>query len=114
MAILLTTPLDTGDIDSVDYAEAKMLEFVWDGNSEQMRLLMQYGNTVSGEWIPGKPFNGPVYSNPQYHLITGQAYVDCVSEYCTCSGTPVLVYENVKNILYQYLVDQDIYPGTIV
>lgn len=112
MPILLTTPLNTGDIDSVNYNEVKILEMTWVGEQSFLRVLIQYGNTVNSAWVAGKNFNGPVKQNPCYHVIEGQDYIDLMGT--VCSGTDVNVYGAIKEALYVYLNNKGLYSGTII
>ena len=110
MPILLTTPLSTGDIDG-SYNEVKIVEMRWYGERQTIRVTVEYGNTVDGVWVSGKPFQGPIKQNPQYHTVTGADYLTMVTT--AASSAEALVYADVKDILYAYLMNQGLYPGTI-
>jgi len=54
----LTTPLPVGDLDpNGPYSQVKIVrqEHIMDpaGSDNYIQMLLQYGNTVDGEWIPG-------------------------------------------------------------
>ena len=90
MPILLTTPFNPGDVDpGATYAEAKITEFrIGIEHRKRIEVLVELGNTVDGEWVPGKvpahsvliedlrestPYTDVIMANPQ--LYGGMALV---------------------------------------
>lgn len=111
MPIVLDTPLSTGDIDG-SYDEVKIVEMRWLGERSTIRLIVEYGNTVNGTWVPGKAFTGAVNQNPKTHLIVDADYTAMVSTLSSAQGAPL--YGEIKDALYDYLLNKGLYPGTIV
>jgi hypothetical protein len=51
----LTTPVETGDLDTVDYAELQIVRMTHLSlpDAESIVVDLQYGNTVNGVWVEG-------------------------------------------------------------
>lgn len=111
MPILLTNPLNPGDIDTTQYLEVKIVQMLWDAEQNLIRLKCQYGNTVNGAWTVGKDFHGATRQNPEFHFIQGADYITVLSS--TASGEDQLIYNKVRDTLYDYLMTKGVYSGTI-
>jgi len=99
MPVTLTAAVKPGDLDSVDYAEAKITAFVMYLNQKQMEIIVEWGNTVDGKWEQGL--------KPKSHIVlTGDDYDAVVADNAT-------TYAAVKSDLYQYLIDEGIVAGTV-
>lgn len=115
----LTTPINTGDLDSSTYAQAKITRLMQDSNRGSLRVNIEYGNTVDGEWQRGK--GAPSGKSPMANL-DGAEYetlVDTAVPQVALSdpgdpnyvqvdvgGTPVWVektYVAVKRGIYEHL-----------
>lgn len=112
MPVLLTNPLNPGDIDVTQYSEVKITQMLWDAEQNLIRLKCQYGNTVNGVWTPGKDFHGATRQNPEFHFIQGEDYFTILTS--TASGENQLIYNKVRDTLYDYLMNKGIYSGTVV
>lgn len=68
----LTTAVSTGDLADSDYAQVKIVRQLKDSYRNEIKLELEYGNTVDGNWIGGMLPNGKQPS----HTISGQDYAD--------------------------------------
>lgn len=105
MPIQLTKSFDPGDIDpEVAYAQVKIVSYIVDIISRTLRMNCEYGNTVTGVWTPGKvPITAIELNSAAFLPLMLQAVVQGET-----------VYNAVSRVLYQHLIDEEIYPGTIV
>lgn len=110
MPIQLQTPFNIGAADpNSPYSQVKILEFTLRPTLHQIRLLTQYGNTVGGVWVSGVGVSN----------ITVREYVINDGDYSTMvasasAGAGEVYYDKVSGLLYQWLLDQGHYAGTIV
>jgi hypothetical protein len=104
MPILLTTPYDPGDLDTTTYAQVEIVSLHEEKIQRFFRLYCQYGNTVSSVWTPG------VIDIAQFQ-IKNTDYTDILNRLPLSGNTG---YQTLYKGLYQYLIDQHIYPGTII
>lgn len=123
MPIQLTSAFDAGDWDAgKTYGQARIVFFSLDNLSERISLTVQLGNTVSGKWetgrLPLKEFviedkphdldeNGdpiPNTDDPQYTTLVDKL----------CPDTSTRIYDASATEMYQWLLDQGHYAGTIV
>ena len=123
MPWLLTTPIDSGDLDDGNYGEVKITRFVQDSNRNQIQLRLEYGNTVDGKWESGYLPKGKsphaVINNSggsDYNNLVASAIPDVQT---SDPGDPVRyveagdvwverTYYAVKRDLYDYLVTKGI------
>lgn len=104
MSYELTTALSAGDLGNEDVPELRIVRFTHDSVNQRLTMTVQYGKTVSGEWVRLHPPAG----YPSSVVLTGQEYVDFV----TANQT---TYDTVKSQLYGKLAaDGKIPPGTVV
>ena len=104
----LTTPVDTGDLDSVSYAEVKIVDMVHRANRSLIVIQLEYGNTVDGEWIRGTMPASKVNS----HSIQGDDYTALVTGHKTLANE--LSYVAAKRALYEHLASQGVIDaGTV-
>ena len=125
MTIALTTPFtyDPGHGNTPEsLGEVKIIDFHVSIVESWLTLVTQYGNTVEGVWLPGSApghditiRNTPeithpddpgqsIPADPAYNILVGTSLT-------TATGVPV--YGEVSNGLYQYLIDNVHYVGTI-
>lgn len=71
----LNTPVNTGDLDEGNYSQAKVTRLMQDSNRNNMRVNLEYGNTVGGVWERGKA--PPAGKRPVYQ-IEGDEYTTLV------------------------------------
>jgi len=119
MPLILSTPKNTGDLDpnTSEYGEVKIVRFVHDAVRYRIELRCQYGNTVSGSWVPGiLPFeshvirnipetidenNQPVPADPQYYTMVTQM-----------PNEGETIYVAAGRELYEWLIGEGVYSGT--
>jgi len=125
MSITLTTPLtfDPGHGLPVEVLnEAKINAFRVDIIGKTLMIDTQYGNTVGGTWVSGSApghthliENKPAqinYADPDNSLEADPVYDTLMGTSLTsAAGSPL--YGEVGVSLYQVLVDEGIYEGTI-
>ena len=109
MEILLTTPYDPGDADpGQTYARLKLREVRHLVSGKEIRCSCEYGNIVDSAWVPG------VASEIMWHSIhnddTTQHYDNLVSQSVVAGE---LVWTAPQKRVYQWLLDQSVYAGTI-
>lgn len=105
----LTTPIGTGDLDTVAYSEVTITEFRFSNQRQFIMVQLEYGNTVSGTWVPGITPLGKQAS----HVVDGAAFLSLVANATPDVGETT--YQAVKRALYeQLLADGIIDAGTIV
>ena len=109
MPIQLTTPLDTGALDAADYTHAKIVSFKIDIAQAQIELEVHHGTVAQAVFTSGKMLYGVTLKK---FVITGEDYAALLAE--VTSGTGVLIYDEISNALYQWLLDESHYVGTIV
>lgn len=125
MSITLTTPqqYDPGHGQSpISVPEVKIYQVDHEIVAKRLILHMQYGTTISGDWIgqPEMPVHSEVIYNfdgmpdgeggwvqepdPAYDLFMVSTFP---------SSTSNLLYDENATALYQYLLDDGRYEGTI-
>jgi len=110
MPIQLTTPIQTGAIDpNGPYEQVKIIIFSLNTVVPNIEILCQYGNTVESVWVPGVRV-GDVAD--QAFRIEGDDY-DVMTAVKSVAADEVY-YDETKELLYQWLLDNDHYIGTIV
>ena len=108
MPLILTTPYNPGDLDSVEYAEARIQRIDIVPGSNQIQLYVEHGNTVDGTWVAG------LDQAHKHHLVRD---VGGDTDYTTMlsvvpNGTENL-YEAIKRVAYQWLLDKGHFAGTV-
>jgi len=124
MPITLTTPKDTGDLDSnapsSQYAELKIIRQDIDIKNKCISLTYEYGNTISGDWVPGieRPITIEITNIPETYDDNGNGNNDADNQYNTLvtklpANTTESIYDHAAKELYQYLIDKGYVVGTI-
>jgi len=105
----LTTPIAVGDLDpSGSYGEVRIVEQIHRSVDRVIHVMLEYGNTVTGEWKKGLDPVGKTLGVD----ISGQDYLDLVED--SMPDTGETTYEAVKRGLYEYLADKSLIgPGTL-
>ena len=125
MTILLTTPLvhEPGHGQASEtYNEVKILTYRPWTTKGKLEIVTTYGNTVNGAWVNGKTHqriilvknteaetDGEVEltpADPAYDNFVGSVFV-------TQEDVGKLLYGVVSDDLYQYLIDEGHYAGTV-
>ena len=123
MPILLTTPINSGDLDPAapdhEYTEAKIISFTADIKNKALTLNVEYGNTVTGTWVSGlfpkicvRIVNIPEIITEEGTIPADPQYDEIVATLPTSLVVPL--YDAVSTNLYQWLLDNDVLVGTIV
>ena len=123
MPILLDTPFQfsPGHNKPIEtYNEVKIVKFAVDIAISELHLLIQYGNTVSGVWVAGQAQINSVFVENLEDRVDGGVEIPAFPAYdilvgtSVTTGTGISLYNDVAQNLYQYLIDQEIYEGTII
>ena len=97
----LTTPIQTGGLDSDAYDKIKITKFLQDAVRNMMEVHIEYGREeTQGEatvWIPGFAPK----TRQTYFRIEGEDYLTLVTTHLPNEGE--LTYEAVKRALYTWL-----------
>lgn len=104
----LTTPINTGDLDSVaSYVQVKLTGQQWrDG---MIAVTWEYGNTVDSVWVPGATPKGV---NPN-HTILDEEYITLVTTHETKDKEKT--YNANARGLYEHLANLGLIgPGSVV
>ena len=113
----LTTPVNVGDLDTVDYSEITMTGLRHDSRRKMLMLEIEYGNTVDGEWKAGfSPANKQtnfILTDTEYDSVTAGSVPDVQT---SDPGSPAYAqvgsvwvertYVAVKRGCYEWLVAQ--------
>lgn len=124
MPILLDTPFQYSPGHAAapeSYPEAKIVFFSVDIEGRELTVRIQYGTTVDGLWVPGRaPEHNVIVENRDAHIGPGNvqvlpdpAYDTLVGGAATMLPTGSPLYSEVALSLYQYLIAQGLYEGTI-
>ena len=109
MPLELTTALDMGAIDA-DYTHVKILNFLLHSEGEFIEMVVAHGTVDGGgAFTVGKRVAGVT---PSHFRIEGADYATIVSAVTSDTGVPI--YNEVARELYQWLIDEGHYIGTIV
>ncbi len=107
--IELTTAFDPGDIAAGDYTHVRIQSFRVDLVKQVIALDTLFG-TLSGEdFVAG--VDVPRATRKRFH-IQGDDYAAMITK--LTSAADVLIYDEVARELYQFLIDQGHFAGTVV
>ena len=110
MPIQLTTPYAVGDMDvGSPYSQVKILQLNMNVEGGLIDLVVQHGNTVASVWVPSVAIEDKTVRR---FRITGTDYDTLVASQSAAVGE--VYYDKVAEKLYQWLLDNDHYVGTIV
>lgn len=104
MPIQLTTVFAVGDFDTDDYQHVRVVSFTLHSVQNFIEVECQYGNTVNGVWVGGT-------KAPEVHKIEGADYAAMVAKLPQGGET---IYQAAGREIYQWLIDQGKYVGTLV
>lgn len=106
MPIRLETPFNPGDLDpGKSYTDVMIEDFTINLVRKRIRLVVARGYQSGGNWVRGK-------SAILKHEITGDDY-DAVTSLSPFDPSSLL-YDQVARALYEYLIDEGIYPGVVI
>ena len=124
MPILLTTPYALPaslEYPAETYNEVKISMFAIELDSQHVHINCRYGNTVDGVWMQGRATPIPITYEEHDPRVDGEGeVVAAVTDYselvytATTSAVGLSLYTEVKNSLYQKLIDEGNFPGTII
>jgi len=126
MPLQLTTPKSTGDLDlsalNNAYGEIKIIKQDIDVTNKVISLSIEYGNTVNDIWIQGilppqefKIRNMPAQYDllePPNEIVPAIAHYDILISQLPTDAN-ISIYNNVAVALYQWLIDNGYFSGTI-
>lgn len=108
MPILLTTPFK-------NHPRVRIVRFEYLGPENRILVYIQYGDDVPVTDDDGNPagtvWDGAHDTPAGVYPVAGADYDSMVQE---VSLTDEPVYEGVKRVLYQWLIDEGYFAGTIV
>jgi hypothetical protein len=109
MPINLTTAFDPGDADSgnLTHVRIESLEISLPGKT--ISFTTRHGTYAGGTWTDGVKVRNVTRKK---FTITGDDYDDMIAK--TASGADAKVYDDVAKHLYQWLIDEGHFTGTIV
>lgn len=123
MPILLTTPLtyEQGHgIASAVYNELRISCFAIDLDAQSVTMRCTYGNTVDGVWIRGAVApathvfeNIPAVTNGETEIEPAKPNYDDLILTPLTTVVGLSLYTEVKQALYQKLIDNGVYQGVI-
>lgn len=124
MSITLDTPIQQPPLHgapAATYGEVKIIVVGLSLVEKQLALTCQYGDTVDGDWVPS-PLPSIVHTlcnheqviSNQEVLVEADPAYDLFMVGAFASSTSTYLYDEVAESLYQYLIDEGIYAGTIV
>lgn len=110
MPIQLTSSYSVGAADSNSpYQQAKIMQFTLYPAGKQIDLAVQLGNTTSGVWTSGVGLEGKTVKR---FTIIGADYDTMATSASAAAGE--VYYDKVAAKLYQWLIDNGHFAGTIV
>jgi len=106
----LTTPVAVGDLDpNGPYNQISIMRQLHDRRRQMIHLELEYGNTVTDNWVPGMTPTGKETSVS----IQGEDYTTLVTTHASNDGE--LTYDAAKRGLFEYLLAKGIIDaGSIV
>lgn len=119
--IQLTTPVSTGDLDE-DYTHVRINRFTLDRRANSIQMDVELGYLDGGEFVVGQYSSRKLFEIHDYpaqgeegdpdYTPGSTAYTDLVGG--NYGHTDVLLYDDVSTTLYQWLIDNGHYAGSIV
>jgi hypothetical protein len=109
MALLLTTPLTVGGIDASDYTHVRIASFMLDSVENRIYLSIRFGYKNGSAWVSG--VNIPNITVKDFE-ISGADYVAMVAN-TVGSDASKKIYRQASDKLYQWLIDNNHFIGTV-
>lgn len=101
---------------AVEYTQVKIVGFTILPNDKQIQVTVEYGNTVSDVWQWAMPY-GQRLSRMTYVLANiegGVQHYDDIVVAAASTAAGQSAYALAKQSLYQWLIDEGHFAGTIV
>lgn len=108
MPIQLTTPMSMGDIDD-DYTHVKIIKFEVNLAAQVIEFRTAHGFIDAGDFVLGQ--NVGQTTRKRFEL-NGPDFASIITKQTSAAG--VLIYDEVARELYQWLIDNGHFAGTIV
>jgi len=106
MPIQLTAAFDPGDVDpGVTYPRVIIKSFLCQPLTQEIAVVCEYGSGSSSSWTPG-------VVPTQEFLVSGSDYTTMIAE-LPDSGLEA-IYDGAARVIYQWLIDEGHFAGTIV
>ena len=123
MPLLLQTPINVGALDSSNYTHIKIARLLVQPTKSQLSFEVEYGYLSNGDWVSGKFQLSSVRSfmisdSPEITIpggttiLASTAYSDMMDE--LPDSAQEKIYDGASRVLYQWLLDNDHFDGTIV
>lgn len=109
MPIQLTSAFDPGDAGSGTLTHVRISDFRVNLDFKQIRLAVKHGTYVESIWTQGIAIRNVTQKD---FSIQGDDYTTIITK--LTSAADVSIYDEVARELYQWLLDNEHYAGTIV
>lgn len=119
MSLRLTTPVSTGDLLGADLTHVKVSRFKLDVERAQLEFFVRLGYYDGELWVPT---DYQIQGSQQLFIVRNEAmedgedgtdFTDLIAGSMPSSLDENL-YDGVSRSLYQWLIDNDHFDGTIV
>ncbi len=114
MPIALTTSVAVGDLDSSAYQQVKIAKLTIDPVAKYIQLDCEYGNTNASVWEPGIHAGAAAKKQVTIQNIEGGTQHYDVLIASTSAAADEVYYDKVAAKLYQWLIDNGHFAGTVV
>lgn len=109
--ILLTTPYDPGDLDTQSYTHVQIRRFGLDLRRKAIDLEICYGYLDSGNFVEGKSVAKRMLIKDRPNRTPATThFTDLIATMGVDSKT---VYDQAAEGLYNHLISEGLYPGTL-
>ncbi|NIQ91010.1 MAG: hypothetical protein GWM98_04670 [Nitrospinaceae bacterium] len=109
MPIDLTADFDPGDADSGSYTHVGITAVQVRTEDKVIQFTTKYGTYPGSVFTPGVNIRGVTVKTFD---VTGADYDSIVAE--LCSSTSAKVYDEVARLLYEWLISEGHFAGTVV
>lgn len=123
MPFLLTTAISPGDLEDFNYDRIKIVNFGLKTELKRVTFTIEYGTVQDNMWTTGRFQPAGFPKEYMIHDInnqvdgSGEALPDSTDFTDMMTSLPSdaeeLLYDGVSRILYQWLIDNDHFDGTI-
>jgi hypothetical protein len=112
MALLLQTAIDAGALSEFDYTHVKIMRVSVQPADKRLTFEVEFGAVQNGEWSSGRfqPMVTRLFCI-QDAPPDAADFTDMMAELPTSGEEKI--YDGVSRVLYQWLLDNDHFDGTI-
>jgi hypothetical protein len=107
--IQLNTAISVGDADEYSYSHVKIQKLTFDTLEKRATLKVMAGHILDSEFTPGIIIRG---TTQQTVRIEGDDFLALAGAKTTAAD--VLIYDELSDALYNYLLTEGLYSGTVV